>query len=98
MKIERITLYHIRMPLVSPFETSFGRETARDCILIEIAADGLTGFGECVADRDPGYSYETTGTSWHILGEFILPMMLPGLFQPLGFSGWLRPGARPLDG
>ena len=87
MKIERITLYHIRMPLVSPFETSFGRETARDCILIEIAADGLTGFGECVADRDPGYSYETTGTSWHILGEFILPMMLgQGFSSPSDFQ------------
>jgi len=87
MKIEQITLYHIRMPLVSAFETSFGRETARDCILIEISAEGLTGFGECVADRDPGYSYETTGTAWHVLSEFIIPMMVgKDFFSPTDFQ------------
>jgi len=76
MKIDQITLYHLRMPLVSHFETSFGRSYNRDCILVEIAADGLTGYGEDVADRDPGYSYETAGTSWHIIEEFLAPLML----------------------
>jgi O-succinylbenzoate synthase len=64
------------MPLVSPFETSFGRTTDRECILISIHSEGLTGYGECVADRDPGYSYETTGTAWHILKDFIAPLLL----------------------
>lgn len=76
MKIEQITLHLIRMPLVAPFETSFGRETERECILITLRADGLTGYGECVADADPGYSYETTGTAWHILHDFIAPLLL----------------------
>jgi O-succinylbenzoate synthase len=76
MKIDQVTLHHIQMPLVSPFETSFGREINRDCLIIEIKAEGVTGFGECVADRDPGYSSETTGTSWHILEEFLIPMLL----------------------
>jgi O-succinylbenzoate synthase len=64
------------MPLVSPFETSFGRETDRECVLIEIRSEGLTGYGECVATRDPGYNYETTGTAIHILRDFIVPLML----------------------
>ncbi|RME05732.1 MAG: o-succinylbenzoate synthase [Anaerolineae bacterium] len=72
----QFTLYHLRMPLQAPFETSFGRIHARECILIEWRADGLTGWGECVADRDPGYAYETTGTAWHIYTEFILPALL----------------------
>lgn len=76
MKIENITLYHLRMPLVSPFETSFGRITERECILIEVNSQGLIGYGECVADRDPGYSYETVGTAWHILRDFIAPAVL----------------------
>lgn len=76
LKIEAITLYHISMPLVSPFETSFGRETNRECILVEIKSEGLTGYGECVASRDPGYNYETTGTNIHILSEFIVPLLL----------------------
>jgi O-succinylbenzoate synthase len=64
------------MPLVAPFETSFGRTTERECIIIAIQSGGLTGYGECVAERDPGYSYETTGTAWHILKDFIVPLLL----------------------
>ena len=76
MKLDSLTLHNLRMPLVAPFETSFGRTTDRECILIAIQSDGLTGYGECVADRDPGYSYETTGTAWHIIKDFIAPLLL----------------------
>jgi len=76
MKIESLTLHHISMPLVAPFETSFGRETDRQCILITLQAEGLTGYGECVASREPGYNYETAGTAWHILKDFITPLIL----------------------
>src|SRR5262245_40125380 len=76
MKIESITLHHVSMPLVAPFETSFGRETDRQCVLITLHASGLTGYGECVASRDPGYNYETCGTAWHILKDFIAPLIL----------------------
>ncbi len=76
MKIQQLTLNLVRMPLVAPFETSFGRELERECIIITLLADGLTGYGECVADADPGYSYETTGTAWHILKEFVAPLIL----------------------
>ncbi|RPJ29216.1 MAG: o-succinylbenzoate synthase [Chloroflexi bacterium] len=76
MKIESIILHHISMPLVAPFETSFGRETDRQCVLITLQAEGLTGYGECVATRDPGYNYETAGTAWHILKDFIAPLLL----------------------
>jgi O-succinylbenzoate synthase len=73
MKIEQITLNHLCMPLRSPFETSFGRATDRDCLLLEVFSEGLVGYGECVADRNPGYSYETSTTAWHVLSEFIIP-------------------------
>ncbi|HNK63470.1 MAG TPA: o-succinylbenzoate synthase [Anaerolineales bacterium] len=76
MKIESITLHHISMPLVAAFETSFGRETERECIIIEIRSEGVTAYGECVASRDPGYNYETTGTSMHIIKDFIAPSIL----------------------
>ncbi len=76
MKISQINLYHLRMPLVSAFETSFGRIHTRDCVLVEVYADGLVGYGECAADWDPGYSYETVGTALHILQEFIIPAIL----------------------
>jgi O-succinylbenzoate synthase len=76
MNIESITLHHISMPLVAPFETSFGRETDRQGLLITLQAEGLIGYGECVATRDPGYNYETAGTAWHILKDFVAPLLL----------------------
>jgi o-succinylbenzoate synthase len=76
MKIDSIILHHLSMPLVSPFETSFGRETTRQCVIVEIRSAGLIGWGECVASHDPGYSYETVGTSMHILNDFIAPLLL----------------------
>lgn len=76
MKIESITLHHLSMLLTAPFETSFGRETDRQCILITLESEGLKGYGECVASREPGYSYETVGTAWHILKDFVAPLLL----------------------
>ena len=76
MRISHLCLYHVRMPLVTPFETSFGRIYSRECILVEAHSEGMVGYGECAADRDPGYGYETTGTAWHILRDFIVPLIL----------------------
>ncbi len=76
MKISKITLYPLKMPLVAHFETSFGRIYDRECVLVKMEAEGLTGWGECAADRDPGYSYETVGTVMHILGEFVAPLLV----------------------
>lgn len=76
MKIARLTLYHLRMPLKSPFETSFGRSITRDSVILEACTDHITGWGECVADRDPRYSYETAGTAWHIINDFLAPIVL----------------------
>ncbi len=76
MKIDRITLHQLSMPLVAPFETSFGRQRERACLLIEINGQAATGWGECPADADPGYSYETTATAWHILKDYLVPAIL----------------------
>jgi O-succinylbenzoate synthase len=78
MKLDSLTLHHISMPLVAPFETSFGVTNRRECVLVSIQSEGLTGWGECAVDREPGYSYETSGTAWHILKDFIAPMLLDG--------------------
>lgn len=76
MKIDSLTLYHIRLPLVTPFETSFGSIDHKECILVELDADGSIGYGESAVERDPGYNYETTGTAWHILKDFVTPLIL----------------------
>ena len=80
MKIERIELLEIRMPLVHFFETSFGRTTDRRIVLLHARADGLEGWGEVTCGEMPFYSYETPGTAWHILRDILIPWALT---QPL---------------
>ncbi len=92
MKIEQVDLYHISMPLVSDFTTSFGSQRQRDCIITAVYSEGLTGWGECVATNDPGYSYETVQTAWHIMTDFLIPAMLgQDLQEPQDLAGWFKP-------
>ena len=95
MRINRVELRHVRMPLLSPFETSFGRETERDCLILRLESDGLEGWGECVADRSPGYCYETVETAWHVLADFFLPAVLG---SDLGAPGDLASRLKPFRG
>ncbi len=67
MKIDRIALRHVRMPLVHFFETSFGRTTERDIILVEVVSDGASGWGEVTAGENPFYNEEWTNSAWLIL-------------------------------
>ena len=76
MRIDRIELRLLRLPLVRFFETSFGRIYERPFVLVTVDDNGSTGLGECVADANPFYSSETTRTAWHIIAEFIAPMVL----------------------
>ena len=76
MKIEAVDLYAISQPLIRPFVTSFGPQQDRDCLLVAVHSGGLTAWGECVATNDPGYSYETAVTAWHILSDFLIPAIL----------------------
>jgi O-succinylbenzoate synthase len=76
MLIEKIELRHIKMVLVSPFETSMGIEYDEEHIIVRVDAQGLTGWGESVAEGTPFYSYETVTTAWHILKDFLIPTVL----------------------
>jgi O-succinylbenzoate synthase len=90
MIIEQIDLYAITMPLVSPFKTSFGTQQQRDCLILTLHSEGLTAWGECVATNDPGYSYETAVTAWHILADFLIPAVLGrDLQEPEQMRDWL---------
>jgi O-succinylbenzoate synthase len=76
MKIDEIILRHIKMPYRAPFQTSRWTEHDRECVIVELRAEGLVGWGECVASPIPSYSYESTKTNWHIVEDFIVPTLL----------------------
>jgi O-succinylbenzoate synthase len=76
MKIERIALRQIRMPLVHFFETSFSRTYKRDIILVEARGDGASGWGEVTAGENPFYNEEWTDSAWLILRDYVAPRVL----------------------
>jgi O-succinylbenzoate synthase len=76
VKIEAITLREIQMPLVHFFETSFGRTTGRRILLVTVHAEGVEGWGECVAGEHPFYSEEDVETAWHTLLNYFAPSLI----------------------
>ena len=76
MRIESLTLREIRMSLVRPFETSFGRTTGRRIILVEARSQGLSGWGEATAGESPFYNEEWTESAWLILRDYAAPRVL----------------------
>ena len=76
MKLDRIVLHQIRMPLVHFFETSFSRTYSRDIILVEVSSDGVTGWGEVTAGENPFYNEEWTTSAWAILEQYAGPRVL----------------------
>jgi O-succinylbenzoate synthase len=76
VKIERIVLRQLQMPLVHFFETSFGRTYTRDIIIVEVISDGLSGWGEVTAGENPFYNEEWTESAWAIIRGFVAPRVI----------------------
>ncbi len=76
MRIDRVELRLVRLPLVHFFETSFARIHDREFIVVMVDGEGHRGYGECVTDRDPYYSAETSETAWHILTQYLVSRVL----------------------
>ncbi|MDB5085505.1 MAG: O-succinylbenzoate synthase, partial [Bacilli bacterium] len=96
MRFRQVTLHHIRMKLKSPFTASYGSMHERDCIIVELMdEEGVVGWGESTAFAIPWYTEETTKTNWHLLEDFLIPLLLsketghPAEVTPL-FSGIRR--------
>jgi o-succinylbenzoate synthase len=76
MKLDRVILRQIQMPLAHFFETSFGRTTRRDIILVEVQGDGSSGWGEVTAGENPFYNEEWTASAWLVLRDYVAPCVL----------------------
>ena len=72
--IRSIKLHTVLLPYLTPFETSFGAETDKVAVLVELTTEaGVIGWGECSIEFWPGYGHETALTAEHILAEFMAP-------------------------
>jgi len=76
VKIERVELFVVRLPLKRAYETSGSRETHQTHVLARVESGGAVGWGESVAPEQPWYSGETPKTVWYALDEVIIPLLL----------------------
>ena len=74
-KVTELELRLVGLPLKSPFRTSFGVETEKECVLARVLTEDAEGWGECVAGRDPGYSEEWNESAWLVIRDFLAPAL-----------------------
>ncbi len=75
VRINGVELIRANLPLVAPFQTSFGTETERDLLLLRVVTADGEGWGECVASTAPLYSSEYVDGSIDVIRRFLLPAL-----------------------
>ncbi|MER6422749.1 o-succinylbenzoate synthase [Streptomyces sp. NPDC001137] len=73
MKLERVEIVHVEIPLVTPFRTSFGTMTTKDTFLLHVVTDEAEGWSEFAADPEPRYCSEFVAGAEIVLRDFLLP-------------------------
>ena len=91
MKLTSVELRRIKLPLVAPFETSFGVQTERDVLLVKAVTDAGEGWGECVSGEEPLYSSEYVDGSVDVLVKHLLPRLLDHELEASDVAKLLRP-------
>jgi len=77
MRIERIELYEVSLPLVEPFIISGGTMTARRSLVVALDdGEGHRGYGECPPFELPFYSEETLAGARHLLEAVLIPRLV----------------------
>jgi O-succinylbenzoate synthase len=83
MRIDRIDLKLVELPLVRTFRTSSSAKDRITHILVRVECDGVVGWGECASPADPYYCPETFETCWHILRDFLAPAVIGREWQTI---------------
>jgi o-succinylbenzoate synthase len=81
VRLERLALREIRLPLREPFRISSGVVSVRRILLLELRdASGAVAWSECVAEEEPNYSPETIDTAWLVIETLVAPRVLGRAF------------------
>lgn len=96
MRVERIEVYELTLPLVEPFIISGGAMTERRSLVVVLHdGDGHRGFGESPPFELPFYSEETLAGARHLLTQVLVPRVVGRSFEgPEDVDQCLRPGVR----
>ena len=76
MKITRIELYHVGMPLIYPWRTAYGEDAAIHAVLCRMCSGSLDAWGEAAPFAAPCYSPEWAGGAYAVAREWLAPALL----------------------
>jgi O-succinylbenzoate synthase len=76
MRIDRIDLYHVAMPLKSPWRTAYGEDAAIEGVFCRLTSGSLDGWSESVPLAAPCYSPEWAGGVFAICRDWFGPALL----------------------
>lgn len=75
MRIEQIHLAFVQLPLISPFQTSFGVDREKTAWIVTVSSEHISGFAESVADTEPLYSSETHASVYFAWKDHLVPRL-----------------------
>lgn len=76
MKIDRIELVHVAMPLLSPWRTAYGEDTAIHSVLCQMTSGSVDAWGESSPLAAPCYSPEWAGGVFATAREWLAPALI----------------------
>ena len=76
MRIERIDVYRVRLPLAFVWRTSYADQDHTDTILVRMEGGGHHAWGESCPPYIPGYSAEHTVATFHTVREHLAPRII----------------------
>ena len=76
MRIDRIDLYHVAMPLIRPWRTAYGEDAVIESVLVRLEGGGAVGWGETCSLATPTYSPEWAAGVFHVARTWLAPRLL----------------------
>lgn len=76
MRIDRIDLYHVAMPLIYPWRTAYGEDAAIHAVLCRMSSGSCDGWGESAPFAAPCYSPEWAGGIFAVARDWLAPTLL----------------------
>ncbi len=76
MRVERVELRIVALPMVAPFAAAHGTVSTRRLVLVHVLGPDGEGWGECGALEDPTYTSEFVAGAFLALRDHLVPRLL----------------------
>jgi len=76
VRIDRIEIYRVRLPLIYPFRTAYGDASVIESVLVRMEADGVEGWGESTPWESPLYSPEWGSGAYVLARDWFGPRLI----------------------